>query len=62
MAALGDTYAVASYGTYPDPTPTDAERAVFAVSFGLLDTAPTASVSTDANRGLGRLGQHLTLD
>lgn len=37
-----DWFAVASYGVFPTPTPTDAERAVFAVSYGLLSTAPAA--------------------
>ncbi len=36
MAALGDMFAVASYGAYPKPTPTDKQRAAFAVSYGLL--------------------------
>ena len=40
MAALGDMFAVASVGTYPTATPSDEERAIFAVSYGLLDTAP----------------------
>ncbi len=58
MAALGDMFAAASIGTYPTPTPTDAQRAIFAVSYGLLDTAPT---SVEAAGGLGRLGTDLTM-
>jgi len=34
-----DWFAVASYGAYPTAGSTDAERAIFAVSYGLLDTA-----------------------
>jgi hypothetical protein len=33
-------FAIASYGAYPTPTPTDAQRAIYAVSYGLLATAP----------------------
>ena len=35
-------FAIASYGYYPTPTPTAAARAIYAVSYGLLGTAPTA--------------------
>jgi len=31
-----DWFAVASLGTYPTPTPTSAERAYYAASWGLL--------------------------
>jgi hypothetical protein len=62
MAAIDDALAAVSYGAYPEPTPTGAERAIFAVSYGLLDTAPIFVEPTDVNRGIGRLGQHLTLD
>ena len=52
MAVLGDLFAVASYGYYPTPTPTAAARAIFAVSYGLLGTAPTA-VAVVGNRARG---------
>lgn len=42
MAALSDMFAVASSGTYPTPTPTDAQRAAFAVSYGLLSVLASA--------------------
>lgn len=35
-----DFLAIASMGTYPTPTPTDALRAGYAVTFGLLGTMP----------------------
>lgn len=35
---LDDYLAVISLGTYPTPTPSDAERAAFAVSYGLIET------------------------
>lgn len=38
-----DWFAIVSWGTYPTPTPTNSERAAFAVSYGLLDTAPVAA-------------------
>jgi len=43
-----DCFAIASYGTYPTPTPTGAARAAFAVSMGLVswalgeDTSPAS--------------------
>jgi len=40
MAAIDDTLAAVSYGAYPEPTPTNAQRAIFAASYGLLSTAP----------------------
>ena len=40
-----DWFATTSLGAYPTPTPTAAERAIFAVSFGLLDTAPALVIS-----------------
>ncbi len=58
MAALDDMLAVASNGAYPSPTPTDAQRAMFAISYGLLDAAPAA---VEAAGGLGRLGTDLTM-
>jgi hypothetical protein len=62
MAALGDMYAVASLGTYPTPTPTDAQRAIFAVSYGLLDTAPAAVEEDDHPKGEFSFGFGLVLD
>lgn len=37
-----DNFGAISLGTYPTPTPSDAKRAIQAVSFGLLDSAPGA--------------------
>lgn len=41
-----DWFAIVSNGTYPTPTPTNAERAAFAVSYGLLDTLYEAVTTT----------------
>lgn len=35
-----DWFAVVSLGVYPTPTPTDAARAAYGVSYGLLDEVP----------------------
>jgi len=42
MAVLSDLFAAASLGTYPTPTPTGAQRAAYAVSFGLLGLFPSS--------------------
>lgn len=36
-----DWLAIVSYGVYPTPTPTEAARAAYAISYGLLGDAPT---------------------
>lgn len=36
-----DYFAVVSLGAYPTPTPTDAARAAYFASWGLLGTAPS---------------------
>jgi len=38
-----DWFAVISHGTYPTPGSTGAQRAIFAASLGLLDTAPVTT-------------------
>ena len=53
MAALSDMFAAASLGTYPTPTPSNAQRAIYAVSYGLLSVAPTGAVE---GGGLMRFG------
>ncbi len=45
MAALSDMFAAASLGTYPTPTPTNAQRAAYAVSYGLLSLVPSSSTA-----------------
>ena len=35
-----DHFAIASFGAYPTPTPSDAARAAYAVTHGLLGTLP----------------------
>ena len=42
-----DFFAIASYGAYPTPTPTGAQRAAFAVTYGLFG-GPLAADSTPA--------------
>ena len=61
MAALTTTFAIASYGTYPNPgsSPSLETRAILAVSYGLLGTAPE---SVEGGGGPFRLGLQLTLD
>lgn len=44
-----DYFAIASYGVYPTPTPTNSRRAALACSHGLLNIdlpGPTAAVGT----------------
>ena len=62
MAALDDNLAVASNGAYPAPTPTDAARAIFAASYGLLATAPAYTPSDATEIGLNKLGLASILD
>lgn len=45
-----DFFAIASMGAFPTPTPTSVQRAIYAVSYGLLDTAFAVGV------GKGLLG------
>jgi hypothetical protein len=42
-----DFMAIISNGTYPTPTPTAAQRAIYAVSFGMLSTAPEGEIGGD---------------
>ena len=62
MAVLTTTFAIASYGAYPNPgsSPSNATRAILAVSYGLLGTAPVATIG--GARGLGKLGLNLTMN
>jgi len=39
-----DFFAIVSMGTYPIPTPSAEERAIYAASYGLLGTGPTPPV------------------
>ena len=41
-----DFFAIATLGTYPTPTPTDAQRAAYFCSWGFLGTAPVAASAT----------------
>lgn len=41
-----DFMAIVSCGAYPTPTPTDAQRASYAVSYGLLGSVPASLVRT----------------
>ena len=41
-----DWFAIASYGAYPTPTPTNPQRSAFAVSYGFLDTLYNGTIST----------------
>ena len=50
MAALSDMFAAASLGVYPTPTPSAAQRAIYAVSFGLLSIAPIATSGAQLGR------------
>lgn len=52
-----DWFAIVSLGTYPTPTPTAAQRAIYAASWGLLGTAPAYTVPA---RGLSRFGTDMT--
>ncbi len=63
MAALTTTFAIASYGAYPNPSssPSDATRAILAVSYGLLSTAPEAAVG-DGAKGMNHFGFNLTMN
>jgi len=54
-----DWLAVVSTGTYPTPTPTDSERAAYAVSYGLRDSLSEEEVTVD--RGLLGIGIAITL-
>ena len=54
-----DWLAVVSTGTYPTPTPTDSERAAYAVSYGLLGTLYEEEITVD--RGLLGIGMATTL-
>lgn len=62
MAAIDDHMAAASLGIYPTPTPTDAERAAYFASLGLLGTLPNVVLSEADERGLTRLGLGTILD
>lgn len=53
-----DWFAIVSCGTYPTPTPTAAQRAAYAVSYGLLDALPAG----DITRGLVDLGTNIRID
>lgn len=44
-----DFLAIASNGAFPTPTPTDAQRSIYAASWGLLGTAAAPAVSVAAN-------------
>ncbi len=54
-----DWFAVTSYGSYPTATPTDLQRAAYAVSYGLLNLLPSGVVST---RGIYRAGIDTRID
>lgn len=47
-----DFLAVVSLGSHPTPTPSGAKRAICAVSYGLLVTAPSAAPPTFRRFGL----------
>ena len=54
-----DFMAIVTTGTYPTPTPTDAERAISAVSYGLLGTA-ASEAEAEIDRSLLGLGLCVT--
>ena len=60
--AIDSTMAAASIGTYPDPddSPTDAERAYFFASLGLLGDLPAPAEPTTVSKGLRLLGTNLS--
>lgn len=53
-----DWFAIASWGAYPTPGVTAAQRAAYAVSYGLLSSV--AAATGNLFKGLGQLGMHLT--
>ncbi len=55
-----DWFAIVSLGVYPTPTPTGAQRAAYAVSFGLLSVVYESAVSI-IERGLTLMGFGLIL-
>ena len=52
-----DFIAIISMGFYPTPTPTNAERATFAATYGLS----SLSVGRIVGRGLSQLGMSLKI-
>ena len=54
-----DFMAIASWGTYPTPTPTNAQRAAYAASYGLLGLLPAAAAGQNQfsvlQRGMRRI-------
>lgn len=47
-----DWFAISSYGCYPAPAATAAQRAAYAVSFGLLGIVPEVTVVLYRTTGL----------
>ena len=51
-----DFRAIISNGTYPTPTPTDTQRASYAISYGLLGVMPEGDIATGLLRQIYRVG------
>jgi len=64
MAEIDDHMAAASTGFYPDPgdSPTDAARAGFFASLGLLGTGGLPGAAAAYTGGLGKFGTRTTED
>ena len=56
-----DFIAIASMGFYPTPTPTNAARAAFVATYGLINIGASSLPGGGVGRGLGRLGMDLTI-
>ena len=56
-----DFIAISSMGFYPTPTPTNAARAAFVATYGLINISTGSLPGGGIGRGLGRLGLDLTL-
>jgi len=57
-----DFIAIASVGFYPTPIPTDAARAAFVATYGLINIGAGSLPGISFGGGLGKLGLKLTVD